>query len=137
MRIRVTTALVAAGVLAWVGVAAQPTQPRPGPGSGVVTVEGSVIVANIPTVQAMQLGDWKVTVANAPDVRVANAPTVHVAGPAFLKVEGRYELVWSTGDRETVVVRQLGQGGWIRVDGATGRERWVNLTTARSVAAVP
>jgi hypothetical protein len=121
----VTAALAAFG-------AGQQTKERPGFGSGVVLVEGSVDVTAVKgavnvqgTVNASQLGTWTVA--------VSNTPTVAVAGPAFLRAGGRYSVIWSTGESETMSIASLGGGGWVRVAG-TG-ERWINLTTARSVTA--
>ena len=123
-------------VVAIAGLAAfgagQQTQARPGFGSGVVEVEGRVDVTAVKgtvnvqgTVNANQAGAWSVA--------VANSPTVVVAGPAFLRAGGRYSVIWSTGESETIAVASLGSGGWVRLAG-TG-ERWVNLTLARSVTA--
>jgi hypothetical protein len=112
--------------------AGQQTRERPSFGSGVVQVEGSVDVASVKTpvtvngtVNANQAGTW--------NVAVSNAPTVMVAAPAFLRTGGRYSVIWSTGESETITVASLGAGGWVRLIG-TG-ERWINLTTARSVTA--
>ena len=124
------------GVAAW----AQQGQPRPGPGSGVVTVQGTVDVANSPAVR--QQGDWRmavvntpaVTVANTPAVTVANTPTVSVAPPAFVKAGQRYQIVWSSGETEQIAAAAVGTGGWVRVGGA---ERWINLAQARSVTTLP
>ena len=123
-------------VIATAGLAAisagQQTQARPGFGSGVVEVEGRVDVTAVKgtvnvqgTVNANQAGAWSVA--------VSNAPTVVVAAPAFLRAGGRYSVIWSTGESETITVASLGSGGWVRLSG-TG-ERWVNLTLARSVTA--
>ena len=112
--------------------AGQQTQDRPGFGSGVLKVEGSVDVAAVKTpvavtgtVNANQAGTW--------NVAVSNTPTVAVAAPAFLRTGGRYSVVWSTGESETITIAGLGSGGWVRLTGSG--ERWVNLTTARSVTA--
>jgi hypothetical protein len=112
--------------------AGQQTKERPGFGSGVVQVEGSVDVAAIKTpvhvhgtVNAAQAGSW--------NVAVSNSPAVSIAPPEFLKAGGRYNVIWSTGDSETVTIASLGTGGWVRLSGSG--ERWVNLTTARSVTA--
>ena len=124
------------GVAAW----AQQGQPRPGPGSGVVTVQGTVDIVNAPAVR--QEGDWKmslantpaVTVANTPAVTVANTPTVSLAPPEFVKTGGRYQIVWPSGETERISAAAVAAGGWIRV---AGPERWINLAQARSVAALP
>ena len=112
--------------------AGQQTQGRPGFGTGVVQVEGSVDVTAIKTpvsvngtVNANQAGTW--------NVAVSNAPTVVVAAPAFLRTGGRYSVIWSTGESETITIASLGSGGWVRLTGSG--EQWVNLTLARSVTA--
>ena len=112
--------------------AGQQTQGRPGFGSGVVEVEGKVDVTSVKTpvtvngtVNANQAGTW--------NVAVSNAPTVIVAAPAFLRTGGRYSVIWSTGESETITVASLGAGGWVRLTGSG--ERWINLTAARSVTA--
>ena len=121
----ITAALAAFG-------AGQQTKERPGFGSGVVQVEGSVDVAAVKTpvtvngtVNANQAGTWSVA--------VSNSPTVVVAAPAFLRTGGRYSVIWSTGESETITIASLGSGGWVRISGSG--ERWVNLTSARSVTA--
>ena len=121
-------------VLLCIGIAAQQTQPFPGPGTGVVPVTGTVNIANTPSVTASQAGEWKVAVSNAPDVRVVN-PVV-VAPPDFLKKGARYGITWPTGNSETLVVAQVGPLGWIRAE-ETGRVRWVNVATARSIEEMP
>ena len=139
MRARTITlflSMTVAGALVWTAAAAQqqppPTQPRPGFGSGVmpvegnVTVQGTVNIGNVPTVGAMQIGDWKAA--------VTTLPPVSIAGPDFVQVGTRYQVIWSIGDGETFAVSAIGRGGWIRVGDKP--ERWVNLSAARSVTAV-
>jgi hypothetical protein len=116
------------GVAAW----AQQGQPRPGPGSGVVTVQGTVDVGN--SLAVSQEGDWKMTIANTPAVTVANTPAVSLAPLAFVKAGVRYQVVWSSGETERIAAAELGTGGWVRV---AGPERWINLAQARSVATLP
>lgn len=113
---------------------AQETRPVPGFGTGVVKIEGTVDIGNAPVVLAHQSGEWKVALISPADVRVVNAPSVTVAAPSFLTKDGRYDVVWSTGDRQTVRVAEIAAGGWIRVESPDG-EQWINLASARSVAA--
>ena len=91
-------------------------QSVPGPGSGIVAVQGEVDVRRLPPIDVGQRGDW--TVAAAP--------------LAFLKVGGRYDVTWPAGDRETIGVAQLGSGGWVRA-AAGGRPRWLNLSVAKAI----
>ena len=132
MRIRVALGAAALATILGVLVYAQETQKVPGFGTGIIKVEGTVDIGNMPLVLAHQSGEWKMTVANAPDVRVVGMPNVSVAAPAFLKKDGRYEVTWSTGDRQLIRVVEIAPGGWIKVD-AGARERWINLASARSV----
>ena len=125
-----SSVLFALTATAVVFAAGQQTQSKPGFGSGVVQVEGSVDVTSVKTpvsvngtVNANQAGTW--------NVAVSNAPTVIVAAPAFLRTGGRYSVIWSTGESETITIASLGAGGWVRLSGSG--ERWINLTTARSV----
>lgn len=133
MRIRV--ALGAAALVSTLGafLYAQEVQKVPGFGTGVVTVAGTVDIGNTPLVLAHQAGEWKVVLAAPPDVRVVNAPTVSVPTPAFLRSGSRYEITWSTGDRQVVRVIEVAPGGWLKVESPA--ERWINIASARSVDA--
>jgi hypothetical protein len=124
--ITVGVAAIALGI----AVRAQ-VQPVPGAGSGVVTVTGRVEVAD-GMVRASQNGEWKVLIANAPDVRVVNTATVANAPLPFLRVGARVAITWQDGSREPVQISQLGGGAWILADG-TSRPRWLNLSSARSI----
>jgi hypothetical protein len=126
MRTHIGLGLVVA--LLGVGItlaAQQAVRPVPGPGTGIVTVTGSVDIDRLPPVEALQRGDWKVA--------VANAPTVHVAATEFLKPGTVYAITWSDGVQETLAIDQVLPGGWARTAGSQGPRRWVNLATARSV----
>ena len=114
---------------------AQQTQPRPGPTSGIVEVAGRVEVANTPTVLSQQAGQWKVAVANVPDIRVANVPTVSVATPDFLTKGSRWEIAWAGGASEIVEIAQTAAGGWVRIAGSD-RQRWINLAEVRAMQEV-
>ena len=125
--------LTGAAVAAW----AQQGQPRPGPGSGVVSVNGTVTLANAPGMT--KEGDWRVAVANTPSVAIANTPSVNVANtpnvnmapPAFVTTGKRYQITWPSGETEQITAAATGAGAWVRV---AGPERWINLAQARSVA---
>lgn len=129
----VTAAGIAIVGLAWGLQARGQVQQVPGPGSGVVSVVGRVEVAD-GLIQARQSGDWKVAIANAPDVRVVNTPTVVPAPLPFLKVGARLEATWPDNTTLTFRVAQLGGGGWCLTEGQ--RPAWVNLNLARSVGEV-
>lgn len=126
-------ALASAGLL-WAGVSAQQeTRKTPGFGSGIVKVIGTVDIGNEPIVRAVQSGQWRVQVANTAAVRVANTPTVRLASPEFITSNGRYMIVWVTGEREEVRVTEIGTDGWVTVSQPGGGRRWLNLASARSV----
>jgi hypothetical protein len=101
-----------------------------------VTVQGEVDIRRLPPIDASQRGDWKVSLANVPDVRVVNTPMVTAAPLAFLKVGGRYAVTWPAGDRETIGVAEFGSGGWLRAAGE-GRRRWLNLAAAKTIEEIP
>lgn len=124
-------ALGVAGLL-WTGVGAQVYR-QPDAGTGLVTVAGGVEITNTPTVKATQLGEWKVAIANAPDVHVSNTASVRMPPPEFLKARTRYEVVWPNGERESVLFEETGRDGWVRVDD----RRWINVAAARSLEAKP
>jgi hypothetical protein len=121
------------GAVAWTG-ASQQGQALPGPGSGIVTVTGEVKLANRPVVEAMQQGDWRVAIANTAPVTVTNTPAVTFAIPFTLHKGGRYEIVWSAGERETVTVTDAG-AGWVLAEfsGQMPGRRWLNLAQVRSI----
>src|SRR4029453_17483088 len=121
MRRRLTGILIVVLTCAAVAVWGQQGQPRPGPGSGIVTVAGTVNLGNSPAVK--QEGDWKVSIANAPSVKVENTPSVSLAPLPFIKAGQRYQVIWSAGDTEQIAVAAAGTGAWVRV---SGPERWVN-----------
>ena len=128
--------LIAVAALYWARSTDGQVQSVPGPGSGVVTVQGEVDVRRLPPIDAGQRGDWKVSLANVPDVRVVNTATVTVAPVAFLRVGGKYAVTWPAGDREMVSIAELGNGGWLRAAGE-GRRRWLNLGTAKTIEEIP
>ena len=137
MRTKVLTgALIVVAALYWARSTDGQVQPVPGPGTGVVTVQGEVDIRWLPPIEASQRGDWKVSLATVADVRVVNAPTVAIAPLAFLRVGGRYDVTWPAGDRETVGIAQLGSGGWVRATGE-GRQRWLNLAAAKTIEEIP
>jgi hypothetical protein len=133
-RVAIGAAAVAIGVS--VLAFAQETQPIPGFGSGILKVAGTVDIGNTPLVLAHQAGEWKVIVASAPDVRVASLPAVSLASPDFVRKGSRYEITWSTGERQQVSVVETAPGGWIRVE-AGPKQRWVSLASARAVDELP
>jgi hypothetical protein len=109
----IATAAAAAGIL-WVGLSAQQEMlPKPGPGSGITKVVGAV------------------NIANTPDVRVMQMPPIFIANPPFVNKGAHYSLTWGDGGSEDIVVAEVGQDGWIRVQG--NRTRWINLRLARSL----
>ena len=132
MRNAVVTSMAVAVVAIALGLTARgQVQPVPGPGSGVVTVTGRVEVVD-GMVRSSQNGDWKVQIANVPNVRVVDIATVTRAALPFLKTGARVTVMWQDGTQETIRIGQLGSGGWV-FDDSTSRRRWLNLDGARSV----
>jgi hypothetical protein len=127
---------VAVAGLFWARSMNGQVQPVPGPGTGIVTVQGEVDVRRLPPVEVVQRGGWRVSLADVADVRVVNIPPVASAPLAFVRVGVRYDITWPAGDRETVSVAQLGSGGWIRAT-VNGRQRWVNLSVAKAIEEAP
>lgn len=133
MRTKIITGVVAAAAaLYWARSIGGQVQSVPGPGSGIVIVQGEVDVRRFPQIAVGQQGDWKVSLANVADVRVANTPAVAAAPLPFLRVGGRYMVTWPVGEQETFEVAQLGGGAWVRA-AVDGRFRWLNLTVAKSI----
>jgi hypothetical protein len=130
LKLAVVTLVIAA--FGWAAMSAgQEVRPVPGPGTGVVTVTGSVDIGNMPSVDIRNMpavrqdGDWRVRFASPPDVRVA--------GPEFLTVRGQYAVTWSAGHAEDVQVLELATSGWARVASKSGSRRWVNFAHAQAV----
>jgi hypothetical protein len=137
MRTKIATGVVIAAIaLYWARSTHGQVQPVPGPGSGIVTVQGEVDIRRLPGLDVGQRGDWKVSLANVADVRVVNAPTVVPALLTFLKIGGRYEITWPAGERDTIAVAQLGSGAWVRA-AVGGRQRWLNLSLAKAIEEAP
>jgi hypothetical protein len=127
MRTRtVVSAAAVAGVL-WAAVLAgqQEMKERPGPGSGITNVTGAVSITNTPAVLATQQGEWTVAVNNVPGVRIMEIPS-----PGFLRAGYRYEITWTDGGTDTVLIESISGNGWVEVE--RGR-RWVNVLSARSI----
>jgi hypothetical protein len=124
---KTTVALsVAAAALLWVAASAQQEMlPKPGPGSGITTVTGSVSVTNTPGVRAVQEGDWHVAVLNTPTVRVTEVPS-----PGFLRSGASYQITWVDGSKESVTISSVATNGWVEVERS---RRWINLASARSI----
>lgn len=123
----VVAAALGVAMMAWgANSAGQAVQPVPGPGSGIVTVEGRVSVANTPTVivgntpsvNAVQNGNWKVAAT--------------LDGPDFLEARRSYTVTWPDGGTQPVVVAELGSNGWVRVENPR-RRRWINLAQVLSI----
>jgi hypothetical protein len=121
MRARFAALGVIGAMVLWAAVYAQQTQPRPGPGSGIMAVEGTVAIGNIPTVNA--------TVTNTPSVQVTSVPPVGLAPLPFVRVGARYAITWPNGESQRVTIASVGPHGWVNV----GQESWVNLAAARSI----
>jgi hypothetical protein len=134
MQTKLIIGAVAGAAALIAGVSAQEARSTPGLGTGIVNVRGTVEVANTLDVRASQSGEWRVALANVPDVRVTSTPVVEFAGTGFVMRGRRYDVTWIGGERETIGIEDVGQNGWVRVAASReGRRRWVNLTNARAV----
>jgi len=127
--------VIAAGTLILTQSTAGQVQPQPGPGSGVVTVNGVVDVGKMPLLDVAQRGDWKVSLAAPADARIVNSPNVTLAAPAFVRVGGRYQVMWPGGEREAITVQVL-DGSWVRT-ASQPRQRWLNLAAALAIDELP
>ena len=125
----VTGLLAAAALTVWVmNSTAQGVRPVPGPGTGMIMIEGtvnvgntpSVNVANMPPVNAVQSGDWRIS--------VVSVPAINVAAPEFLQARRSYTITWPDKSTATILVDQVGPNGWVRA----GR-KWFNLAQASSI----
>ena len=101
MRRQIVGVILLAAV-AVAAVSARQGQSVPGLGTGVVTVNGVVGIAN--TVPVTQSGAWKVGLDGTADVRVSNEPVVWIAPPSFIKPRGRYSITWNDGATDNLTV---------------------------------
>ena len=134
MRTKVVAGVVVMAAMCWGRLVTGQVQAVPGPGTGIVTVQGEVDIRRMPPMAVMQGGQWKVSLEGASDVRVV-AP-VAIAPLPFIRAGVRYVVTWPAGDTETVTVAETGGGAWVRA-GGPGRARWVNLAVAKGVEEAP
>ena len=110
-------------------------QARPGAGTGVVTVTGTVDLGNAPPLRTLQSGDWRVAQQGDWKVAVTTAPPAVRAPLGFVRPGSRYEVWWTSSERDVIRVEEVGPGGWVR--GTVGeRNVWLNLDGARSLSEV-
>jgi hypothetical protein len=128
MRTTIATGLMLAFAGAYVHPGdGQQVQPRPGFGSGIVTVQGKVEVTSLPPISATQLGEWRVS--------LDEASRLQLAPPSFARPGGQYRITWQDGSTQTFQAADVSAGTWMRVTGGN-RTRWINLATAREVEVV-
>ena len=127
-RAALVIALGATGLALNGASAQQEVRPTPGPGSGTMTVRGTVDVGNMPDLSVGQRGPWR--------VGVSEMPPLSMAAPPFVRKGARYTIAWSGAERQTLTVLDTGQGGWVRVESNAGA-RWVNLAAAREIQEAP
>ena len=126
MKQKIGLAAVVAALTYAVASAGQEVRPVPGPGTGIVNVRGTVDIGHAVTVQ--QGSDWRVSLNGVPDVRVvSNTP------PEFLSARRSYQITWVSGQSENVTALEIGLRGWVRVEAANGRRRWINIAQAQAV----
>ena len=137
MRTKVLAIVATSAVaLYWAQTTHGQVQSVPGPGTGIVTVQGVVDIRKMPMLDVGQRGDWRVTLASVADTRVLNMPPVMLSRPSFVRGGARYAITWPSGEQETIAVGQVGDGAWVRVT-VNGRDRWLNLSHARAIEEVP
>lgn len=111
--------------------------PTPASATGKVGIEGGITVSggtinvgNTPTVEAKQVGPWRVEVTGTPPARLES--------PAFLRVGAQYRIIWSDQHATRCRVLNVSTGGWARVEmaaegGQPPRRAWLNLGRALEV----
>ena len=89
----------------------------------------AVQVVNQPTVQAVQAGEWRVSVPGG--VTLNAGGTLAFQGPEFVEVGRRYTMRWGAGLTGTYTVEAVTRG-WALV--RTGPSRmWVNTALAVAI----
>jgi hypothetical protein len=127
MRNAAAAIVAVAGTTWFLSAARAQVQPVPGPGSGIVTVRGTV------DVNAAQSGEWKVAIANQPEVRINTVVPVRLITPSSVTQGSRLEIIWANDQSEVLTVIDASFGGaFVKVEDS-GRDRWVNLALARSI----
>ena len=89
----------------------------------------AVQVVNQPTVQAVQAGEWRVSVPGG--VTLNSGGTLSFEGPDFIEVGKRYTMRWGAGLTGTYTVVQVTRG-WALVRTGTSR-MWVNTALAVAI----
>ncbi len=89
----------------------------------------AVQVVNQPTVQAVQAGEWLVSVPGG--VTLNKGGTFSFEGPDFLEVGKRYTMRWDAGLTGTYTVAQVTRG-WALVRSGPNR-LWVNTALAVAI----
>ena len=120
MRTKVLAIVATSAVaLYWAQTTHGQVQSVPGPGTGIVTVQGVVDIRKMPMLDVGQRGDWRVTLASVADTRVLNMPPVMLSRPSFVRGGARYAITWPSGEQETIRGRASGR----RCLGARDRQR--------------
>lgn len=105
------------------------TSPVPTLAPDTLKVEGTVSVGNVPTVYAMQLGDW--------NTNTSGTLTIKAPAPAFLQSGQTYVFRWPGIERpETYQILDISGDGWVQAKTAGGKEgvtRWLNPTQALTI----
>ncbi len=89
----------------------------------------AVQVVNQPTVQAVQSGEWRVSVPAG--VTLNKGGTFTFEGPDFLEVGKRYTIRWGAGLTGTYTIMQTSRG-WALVRSGASR-MWINTALAVAI----
>lgn len=132
-RIRTAGLAIVAAAAILLGTSGLQSAAQQVPGSrqpGTVTPGATaVFIANQPTVQAQQAGEWRVSVPDGISLRDGVAFTFD--GPAFLQVGHRYTIRWGSGVEGRYTIERLSKG-WALARTPSSR-LWINTAQAATI----
>jgi hypothetical protein len=137
MSARRSPVVVAGSILAAVALLSSAailhSAPQQVPGNlqpGTITPGSTAVqVVNQPTVQAQQVGEWRVSVPGGVTINKGGGFTFE--GPDFLEVGKRYTIRWDAGVAGSYTIVQVSRG-WALVR-TSGSRLWVNTALAVAI----